>query len=160
MELQEKLKELRGRQIADLSLYDKQLIEEAYTQYCLKEVRTCNCPDRYDEAIIETLIMIEKGVKPMNERRFMLKNGVLLRAGGFGSAEIYINTTLTDEVAIKHLQMCPDDIDLFAVFPDDWQSIVNTSGKKDEVFKPAEPEQQHGGEQNERKNSEKTTSTL
>lgn len=33
----------------------------------------------------------------------------------------YSNNTLTDEIAIKMLEQCPDKIEFFKVFPKEWQ---------------------------------------
>ena len=54
---------------------------------------------------------------------YRLKNGALLQMG-FGSGEFFTNANLTDEAAERYLNLKPQGINLFSVYPDDWKSRV------------------------------------
>lgn len=54
---------------------------------------------------------------------YCLKNGVLLQPE-FGQSTFYTNANLTDEVAEKYLAKHPENINLFSVYPNDWEERV------------------------------------
>ena len=70
-------------------------------------------------------VYLNKNGKMKEKSEYGLKNGVLLQMG-FGSAEMYTNANLTDEVAEKYLAKYPDNIKYFSKKPDDWEERVKS----------------------------------
>ena len=54
---------------------------------------------------------------------YALKNGILLQPE-FGNSSFYTNANLTDEVAEKYLAKHPENINMFSVYPNDWEERV------------------------------------
>lgn len=118
-----RLKELGS--IASLSSSDKAEIENLYVLVLDKKFVRTSCSDCYHDAVIEMSVYLNKNGKMKEKSEYGLKNGVLLQMG-FGSAEMYTNANLTDEVAEKYLAKYPDNIKYFSKKPDDWEERVKS----------------------------------
>lgn len=118
-----RLKELGS--IASLSSSDKAEIESLYALVLDKKFVRTSCSDCYLDAVIEMSVYLNKNGKMKEKSEYGLKNGVLLQMG-FGSAEMYTNANLTDEVAEKYLAKYPDNIKYFSKKPDDWEERVKS----------------------------------
>lgn len=118
-----RLKELGS--IASLSSSDKAEIESLYALVLDKKFVRTSCSDCYHDAVIEMSVYLNKNGKMKEKSEYGLKNGVLLQMG-FGSAEMYTNANLTDEVAEKYLAKYPDNIKYFSKKPDDWEERVKS----------------------------------
>lgn len=118
-----RLKELGS--IASLSSSDKAEIECLYALVLDKKFVRTSCSDCYHDAVIEMSVYLNKNGKMKEKSEYGLKNGVLLQMG-FGSAEMYTNANLTDEVAEKYLAKYPDNIKYFSKKPDDWEERVKS----------------------------------
>ena len=118
-----RLKELGS--IASLSSSDKAEIESLYALVLDKKFVRTSCSDCYRDAVIEMSVYLKKNGKMKEKSEYGLKNGVLLQMG-FGSAEMYTNANLTDEVAEKYLAKYPDNIKYFSKKPDDWEERVKS----------------------------------
>lgn len=91
-------------------------IEKLYRDILGKRVRTCNCPDRYRDAVLELRIFTKHHLT-MEKSKFRLKSGVVIVPSN--DTEVYTNNNLTDEVAIKFLKERPGARGLFDVLPAD-----------------------------------------
>lgn len=118
-----RLKELGS--IASLSSSDKAEIESLYALVLDKKFVRTSCSDCYRDAVIEMIVYLNKNGKMKEKSEYGLKNGVLLQMG-FGSAEMYTNANLTDEVAEKYLAKYPDNIKYFSKKPEDWEERVKS----------------------------------
>lgn len=109
-----------GESSAPLTANDKDEIESLYTQVLDKKFVRTSCNDCYHDAIIEMICYIKKHGKMKEKCAYKLKNGVLLQME-FGSSDLYVNETLTDEIAEQYLAKYPDNILFFAEYPEDWK---------------------------------------
>lgn len=100
-----------------LSLSDQANISDLYLYVFGRELRKCNCKDKYKDALIEILNYLTTH-KNMSTAR--LKKGILLNVFGEG---VYSNANLTDEVAREYLATYPDNEDMFDVLPEPEQEI-------------------------------------
>lgn len=109
-----------------LSSTDKTDIASLYRTLTGKDIRQCNCRNRYTDAVIEIYQILKK--KEM-KIEYELKAGVVKTVRSTG--EVYTNANLTTQVAEKILKDCPDDIRFFSHYPTDW---------KDRIFPPRKTE--------------------
>lgn len=105
-----------------LSSTDKADIASLYRTLTGKDIRQCNCRNRYTDAALEIYQILKK--KEM-KIEYELKAGVVKTIRSTG--EVYTNANLTTSVAEKILKACPDDIRFFSHYPADW---------KDRIFPP------------------------
>lgn len=119
-EVVNRLEELRSQK--GFSSSDKSEIEVMYHEIMSKDFVRTSCSDCYRDALIEMYITLKKTGKMKEKSSYTLKNGVLLHE--FGSAEMYTNANLTDEVAENYLSRNPKGINLFAGYPQDWKDRV------------------------------------
>lgn len=120
------------------SASDKDEIESLYREVLDKKFVKTSCNDCYKDAVFEMYSYLKKNGKMKEKTVYRLKNGVLLQMG-FGSGEFYTNSNLTDEAAEKYLSAHPENINFFAVYPDDWNQRIKSrtvrKAKKDEKKK-------------------------
>lgn len=116
-----RLKEL-GK-VSAFSTTEKREIETLYTEVLGKEFVKTSCNDCYRDAVFEMYAYLKKNGKMKEKSVYRLKNGALLQMG-FGSGEFFTNANLTDEAAERYLNLKPQGINLFSVYPDDWKSRV------------------------------------
>lgn len=120
------------------SASDKDEIEILYHEVLGKTFVKTSCNDCYKDAVFEMYAYLKKNGKMKEKTVYRLKNGVLLQMG-FGSGEFYTNANLTDEAAEKYLSAHPENINFFAVYPDDWKQRIKArtvrKTKKDEKKK-------------------------
>lgn len=116
-----RLKEL-GK-VSAFSTTEKREIETLYTEVLGKEFVKTSCNDCYRDAVFEMYAYLKKNGKMKEKSVYRLKNGALLQMW-FGSGEFFTNANLTDEAAERYLNLKPQGINLFSVYPDDWKSRV------------------------------------
>ena len=104
-----------GRPHASLSSTDKQQIASLYTEVLGKHIRTCNCKNKYEDAIAEIYHYLKKEGKMKVQSRYILKSGVVIQPKG--SSKVYTNDNLTDEVAQAFLVERPNAVGLFVYIP-------------------------------------------
>lgn len=97
---------------------DRALIEELYASECNKQVRQCNCRDRYTDAVIEIHLTLKRKKTMANEQKYQLRAGVIIWIG----TEAYSRHNLTDEIAAAYLKMHPEDRRKFERVPAEAQS--------------------------------------
>lgn len=102
-----------------LTPYDKESIESMYLLVLRKTFKPTPCNDCYRDAAILIYNYLKNNGKMKEATNYELKRGVLLQME-FGSARMYTNANLTDEVAEEFLHKNPDKINWFAKMPDDW----------------------------------------
>ena len=122
---------------ASLSSSDKLEIERLYYEVLGKTFHKTSCGDCYRDAAIEIYLYLKRNGKMKEKSNYALKNGVLLQPE-FGNSSFYTNANLTDEVAEKYLAKHLKNINMFAVFPNDWKERVKeretpSSGIKEEL---------------------------
>lgn len=104
-----------GRPHASLSTTDKQQIERLYNDVLGKHIRTCNCQNKYEDAVAEMYHYLKRGGTMREKSRYILKSGVVLHPKG--SSQVYTNDNLTDEVAEAFLNERPNAVGLFVYIP-------------------------------------------
>jgi hypothetical protein len=122
---------------ASLSSSDKLEIEHWYYKALGKTFRKTSCSDCYHDAAIEICLYLKRNGKMKEKSNYALKNGILLQPE-FGKSSFYTNANLTDEVAEKYLAKHPENINMFSVYPNDWEERVKeretpTSGINEEL---------------------------
>lgn len=108
---------------ASLSSSEKSEIESWYHEALGKTFHKTSCNDCYHDAAIEIYLYLKRNGKMKEKSNYCLKNGVLLQPE-FGQSTFYTNANLTDEVAEKYLAKHPENINLFSVYPNDWEERV------------------------------------
>ena len=116
------LTELRGRVDSGLSSMEKAQVARLYGEVLGKTFKPTTCRDCYRDAIIEMMLYLRKNGAMKEKSRYVLLNGVIIRE--FGTGKVYSNANLTDKVAEDWLRKYPQQIRMFAAYPDDWQERV------------------------------------
>lgn len=92
------------------------------TQFLFFERKGCN--DCYKDACIEMVAYLRKNGKFREKLNYVLRNGVVIQLGGFGSQDFYTNKNICDAVAVAYLREHPQDITKFSRYPEDWQEQI------------------------------------
>lgn len=108
---------------ASLSSSERSEIEYWYHQALGKTFHKTSCGDCYRDAAIEIYLYLKRNGKMKEKSNYALKNGILLQPE-FGKSLFYTNANLTDEVAEKYLAKHPENINIFSVYPNDWEERV------------------------------------
>ena len=117
-----RLTELRGRAESSLSSMEKSEVARLYSEVLGKEFKRTSCRDCYRDACIEMTLYLRKNGAMKEKCRYVLLNGAIIQE--FGTGRVYSNANLTDKVAEKYLRKYPQQIRMFAAYPDDWQERV------------------------------------
>lgn len=131
-----RIAELRGRVTSGLSSMEKDEVARLYDEVLGKTFKPTTCRDCYRDACIEMELFLRKNGAMKEKSRYILLNGVIIRE--FGTGKVYSNANLTDKVAEDYLRQYPNQINMFAAYPDDWVKRVNKSTKKRVVKKKEE----------------------
>lgn len=123
-----RVKELRGRVDSGLSSMDKAEVARLYGEVLGKEFRATSCRDCYRDACIEMELYMRKNGRMKEKCRYVLLNGVIIQE--FGTGKVYSNANLTEKVAEGYLRKFPQQIRMFAAYPDDWRERVSRSKKR------------------------------
>lgn len=107
-----------GGDDAVYSQADRALIEQLSISELGKEVRQCNCRDRYTEAVLDLYMTLKKRGTMNAERQYQLRAGVLIWIG----TQVYTNNNITDEVAEAYLEMHPEARGKFERVPETYKS--------------------------------------
>lgn len=118
-----RIAELRGRVNSGLSSMEKAEVARLYGEVLGKEFRQTSCRDCYRDACIEMELYLRKNGAMKEKSRYVLLNGAIIRE--FGTGKVYSNANLTDKVAEDWLRKYPQQIRMFAAYPDDWQERVS-----------------------------------
>lgn len=97
------------------SAEQKNEITLLYREVLGKEIKVCNCKDRYSDALIEVYLYLKRNDTMKTACRYRLKSGVVIQV--FGKSGVYTNDNLTDEVAVDYLKKYPKAVDLFEYVP-------------------------------------------
>jgi hypothetical protein len=100
------------------------------TQFLFFERKGCN--DCYKDACIEMVAYLRKNGKFREKLNYVLRNGVVIQLGGFGSQDFYTNKNICDAVAVAYLREHPQDITKFSRYPEDWQEQIKQKEVKNE----------------------------
>ena len=125
---------------------EKTEIERVYFEVFRRKMRTCQCKNKYHDAILEMynyLKNIELKGGEMTKSR--LKRGVVLYVG---NGKYYTNSNLTDEVAAEYLAKYPRRVGIFEVLPpmpetptvEVVEEVPQTKKKKKKSKKDVNPE--------------------
>ena len=108
------LQGLRERFDAPYSLEDKAAIRSLYKAVMGVELRVTSCQNCFHDAVI----LIHKQLKSNNqmaqEKKFWLKNGIVLTSPNFHGGAVYTNANLTDEIAAEYLILFPNMVTRFS----------------------------------------------
>ena len=107
---------------------EESIISNLYTEVTGKEVRDCNCKDKWADAVIEALLYLKKNNAMREKCDYKLRAGVILHISG--SSEVYTNDNLTNEVAEKFLKEYPNARGRFAVIPQPKANVKPKRKKK------------------------------
>lgn len=120
--------ELRGRINSGLSSMEKAKIARLYGEVLGKTFKPTSCRDCYRDACIEMELYLRKNGAMKEKSRYVLLNGAIIRE--FGTGKVYSNANLTDKVAEAWLRKYPQQIKMFAAYPEDWQERVSKAVRK------------------------------
>lgn len=115
-----RIAELRGRVNSGLSSMEKAEVARLYGEVLGKVFKPTTCRDCYRDACIEMELYLRKNGAMKEKSRYVLLNGVIIRE--FGTGKVYSNANLTDKVAQAWLKKYPQQIKMFAAYPDDWKA--------------------------------------
>lgn len=91
-------------------------IEKMYTAVLGCQIRTCNCSEKWRDAVIEMYVYLKKNGKMHTKSQYTLKAGVVIQPDG--TSDVYTNANLTDAVAAEFLKKYPAAKGLFEKIPD------------------------------------------
>ena len=91
-------------------------IEKMYTAVLGCQIRTCNCSEKWRDAVIEMFVYLKKNGKMHTKSQYILKAGVVIQPDG--TSDVYTNANLTDAVAAEFLKKYPAAKGLFEKIPD------------------------------------------
>ena len=120
------------RDWANLDEFDesqKSVIESLHKEVLGRGFVRTSCHNCYKDACIIIYNHLKKNLPMANERTYRLKAGALIQEE-FGSQTFYVDSTLTDKVAVRLLRANPQLIGLFASYPEDWMEQIKTKTKK------------------------------
>lgn len=120
-EVVKRMQELGSK--ASISSSERSEIENWYHEVLGKTFHKTSCGDCYRDAAIEIYLYLKRNGKMKEQSNYSLKNGILLQPE-FGNSSFYTNANLTDEVAEKYLAKHPKNINMFSVYPKDWEERV------------------------------------
>ena len=100
-------------------------IEKMYTAVLGCQIRTCNCSEKWRDAVIEMYVYLKKNGKMHTKSQYILKAGVVIQPDG--TSDVYTNANLTDAVAAEFLQKYPAAKGLFEKIPDNTSDGGNTA---------------------------------
>lgn len=123
-----RIAELRGRVNSGLSSMEKAEVARLYGEVLGKEFKPTSCRDCYRDACIEMELYLRKNGAMKEKSRYVLLNGAIIRE--FGTGVVYSNANLTDKVAEDWLRKYPQQIRMFAAYPDDWQERVKRTTRR------------------------------
>ncbi len=93
---------------------DRRTIEDLYRTEAGKTIRSCNCRDKYADAVMELYTTLKTRGEMKAEQKYKLKAGVLAWIG----TDVYNHLTLTDELAEQYLKAHPDAVRDFERIPE------------------------------------------
>lgn len=120
-EVVKRMQELGSK--ASLSSSERSEIEHCYYEALGKTFHKTSCGDCYRDAAIEIYLYLKRNGRMKEKSNYAIKNGILLQPE-FGNSSFYTNANLTDEVAEKYLAKHPENINMFSVYPNDWEERV------------------------------------
>lgn len=100
-------------------------IEKMYTAVLGCQIRTCNCSEKWRDAVIEMYIYLKKNGKMHTKSQYILKAGVVIQPDG--TSDVYTNANLTDAVAAEFLKKYPAAKGLFEKIPDNTSNGGNAA---------------------------------
>lgn len=100
-------------------------IEKMYTAVLGCQIRTCNCSEKWRDAVIEMYVYLKKNGKMHTKSQYILKAGVVIQPDG--TSDVYTNANLTDAVAAELLQKYPAAKGLFEKIPDNTSNGGNAA---------------------------------
>ena len=100
-------------------------IEKMYTAVLGCQIRTCNCSEKWRDAVIEIYVYLKKNGTMHTTSQYILKAGVVIQPDG--TSDVYTNANLTDAVAAEFLQKYPAAKGLFEKIPDNTSNGGNAA---------------------------------
>lgn len=91
-------------------------IETLYTAVLGRQIRTCNCREKWRDAVVEMYSQLKKHRKMHTKSQYILKAGVVIQPDG--TSGVYSNANLTDEIAAEFLKKRPNARGLFERIPE------------------------------------------
>lgn len=139
-EIRIQLEEMKARSLSgELSASDQKFIEQNFERITFRAFTKRGCSRCYHDAFVEMYTTFKKyGLRDM--ANFRLCNGVVLQSAQF--LEVVTNTNITDEIALLWLKDNPTRINLFSVYPDDWESMIADDKPSKEKPKKANKQKQ------------------
>ena len=130
----------------------KHNVESLYKEVLNKKIRTCNCKDKYADAVIEIYSYLKNNKKMKDKCTAQLLNGVVFPHNG----EYYSNANLTDDIARIYLKKFPSRSNLFAVLPPEKEEKPKTAPKPkaSNKAKPGKPKAEEQKNPNQESNIE------
>lgn len=133
------LEDMKGRFNDGFSSLDHSIIEQLYGKVLNRVFTRTGCNDCYRDAYVLIYSTLKRTKEmPTRKSQYILKAGALLRKPG--SNKFYANPLPNDEVPESYLAEFPNQINLFASYPPDWEERVKArkDGRKVESAPSAE----------------------
>lgn len=117
------LEDMKGRFNDGFSSLDHSIIEQLYGKVLNRVFTRTGCNDCYRDAYVLIYSTLKRTKEmPTRKSQYILKAGALLRKPG--SNKFYANPLPNDYVPESYLAEFPNQINLFASYPPDWEERV------------------------------------
>lgn len=125
MEYQEvirRLEEMESRYNDGFSFTDRDFLENIHYTLFGKVITNKGCGDCYRDAYMLIKIKLKRDKSMPKEPDYKLKAGAIIQF--FGESKVYTNSSLTNEVAERYISLNPNNIAMFAKYPEDYNDRV------------------------------------
>lgn len=121
-ETMSRLVEMESRYHDGFSSTDRNFLERLYQDIYGKPITVTNCSNCYRDAYILLITKLKRDKTMPNKPNYVLKAGVLLHP--VCTSNYYSNPLPSDDIAEDYLAQFPDQISIFASYPNDWEERV------------------------------------
>lgn len=133
-----KLEEMRSRFDGGFSSSDRQFLDKLHYLLFVKAITNTGCSDCYRDAYILCVNKLKRLKSMPNKPNYILKAGAMIHP--VGTSKFYTNP-ITDEVAEDWLSKYPNQIGMFAEYPEDWEERVANYTETQKAERCAEGEE-------------------
>lgn len=133
-EIMKELRDMRSHFDGGFSTVEQTRIIDLYWLILHKRIANPTCGDCYRDAFIEIFTTLQRTGALPEAKHYVLAEGKYLHI--FGTSDYLFE--VTDEQAETFLSQCPEGIDNFAEYPQDWEERVKKRKMKSSYKRAAE----------------------
>lgn len=125
---------MRSHYDSGFSTVEQTRIIDLYWLILHKRIQNPTCSDCYRDAFLETFTFLQRNGALPEEKHYTLGEGKYLHI--FGTSDYLFE--VTDEQAETYLAQCPEGIDDFSEYPEDWEERVKKRKTKSSYKRAAD----------------------